>query len=323
MATILQVLLLIAGVGMVLSGDYPSQWWLAAIGGMLVVSSPFVSRVLEELSIPDYASIKKSARKRAERRQDAKQQQVELSNNREKIGFQYFKSTFLFAGYVAAADGDVCASEKALLEQMLQRLGLQRQQIQAAEDYFHQGCSPNFDSSSAIDEFVAVCNVAPTLCQAFIETQFAFADVNGRVVMAEFRIIDELAQRLGLSAAFRQLLDEYYQRACEYAEEQASAKVENQKRERDKRRYQAQQEKLNKSLNPKERKLRLAFAVLGLEKGASINAIKRAYRAQIKRHHPDNLLAQGYPNELLAAATQRSAEINRAYQLLKQTYKFR
>jgi DnaJ like chaperone protein len=55
------------------------------------------------------------------------------------------------------------------------------------------------------------------------------------------------------------------------------------------------------------------YAVLGLAETAASVDIKRAYRALIRKHHPDKLVSQGLPPELIAQATEKMKRINAAY----------
>jgi DnaJ like chaperone protein len=55
------------------------------------------------------------------------------------------------------------------------------------------------------------------------------------------------------------------------------------------------------------------YAVLGLPESAPDSDIKRTYRALIRKHHPDKLVAQGLPPELIAQATEKMKRINAAY----------
>jgi len=56
-----------------------------------------------------------------------------------------------------------------------------------------------------------------------------------------------------------------------------------------------------------------AYDVLGLPTTASEDVIKRTYRALVRKHHPDKLLAAGLPAERIAEATEKIKVINAAY----------
>ena len=55
------------------------------------------------------------------------------------------------------------------------------------------------------------------------------------------------------------------------------------------------------------------YSVLGVSADADTAAVKKAYRTLIREHHPDRLIAQGLPEEFVAAATEKMATINTAY----------
>lgn len=56
-----------------------------------------------------------------------------------------------------------------------------------------------------------------------------------------------------------------------------------------------------------------AYDVLGLPTTATDEVIKRTYRALIRKHHPDKLVAAGLPASRVAEATERVKIINAAY----------
>lgn len=62
-----------------------------------------------------------------------------------------------------------------------------------------------------------------------------------------------------------------------------------------------------------ERHLEEAFALLGLDAGASIAEVKRAYRRAVARHHPDRLLSQGAAEPQIHEATRLTRAIRAAY----------
>ena len=58
-------------------------------------------------------------------------------------------------------------------------------------------------------------------------------------------------------------------------------------------------------------------AILGLRaEKASIEEIKKTYRALIRTHHPDKLVAQGMAPEFIATATEKMKRINGAYDVI-------
>jgi DnaJ like chaperone protein len=56
------------------------------------------------------------------------------------------------------------------------------------------------------------------------------------------------------------------------------------------------------------------YAVLGIEPGIAASELKSIYRALVREHHPDALLARGVPPSLIKIAEARMAAINTAYE---------
>ncbi len=56
------------------------------------------------------------------------------------------------------------------------------------------------------------------------------------------------------------------------------------------------------------------YLILGIEPGARPEEIKAAYRALVRDHHPDALIARGVPLDLMRIAEGRMAAINTAYE---------
>lgn len=55
------------------------------------------------------------------------------------------------------------------------------------------------------------------------------------------------------------------------------------------------------------------YRVLGLQRGVSLADARSRYRALVKEHHPDRLIAEGLPPEFIAIANRRLAAINAAW----------
>lgn len=61
------------------------------------------------------------------------------------------------------------------------------------------------------------------------------------------------------------------------------------------------------------------FAVLGLHHDAENDEIKARYRQLARDNHPDKLMAEGLPEEVIAVANQKLARINAAYDEIART----
>jgi DnaJ like chaperone protein len=57
-----------------------------------------------------------------------------------------------------------------------------------------------------------------------------------------------------------------------------------------------------------------SYVILGLREDATVEEIKTTYRALIRKHHPDKLVAEGMAPEFVEAATEKMKRINAAYE---------
>ncbi len=60
-----------------------------------------------------------------------------------------------------------------------------------------------------------------------------------------------------------------------------------------------------------------AYEILGLERGASLELVKKQYRALAKKYHPDILNANNVSKEELELGVKKFQRINEAYELIK------
>lgn len=58
------------------------------------------------------------------------------------------------------------------------------------------------------------------------------------------------------------------------------------------------------------------YVVLGIGPEASDGEVKAHYRALVKEHHPDRLMAKGVPQDLVEVMTDKIARINSAYDVI-------
>ena len=62
-----------------------------------------------------------------------------------------------------------------------------------------------------------------------------------------------------------------------------------------------------------------AYKALGVTKKSTDQEIKRAYRKLMSQYHPDKLMGQGVPDDMIKVATEQAKEVQTAYDLIKKT----
>ena len=65
----------------------------------------------------------------------------------------------------------------------------------------------------------------------------------------------------------------------------------------------------------------MAYEALGITEQTSDKDAKRAYRKLMSEYHPDKLMGQGVPDDMIKVATERSQEVQAAYDLIKKSRK--
>ena len=65
--------------------------------------------------------------------------------------------------------------------------------------------------------------------------------------------------------------------------------------------------------------LQQSYDSLGIKADASAQEIKRAYRKLVSQYHPDKLVSQGLPEEMMEMSKKRVREINAAYDKIKES----
>lgn len=59
------------------------------------------------------------------------------------------------------------------------------------------------------------------------------------------------------------------------------------------------------------------YVILGVSSDADDAALRAAHRARVRENHPDRLIADGMPEELIALATEELARVNAAWETIK------
>ncbi len=200
----------------------------------------------------------------------------------------FLETVFISMGKLAKADGVVSQDEIDHVEQFMRKLGMTSEHRSQAIAWFKQGADPAFDIAPVCQRFMSICGHTRNLKQMLLVYLIVMALADGHFHPAEQTLLADIAARLGYDqASFRQLLDMVLNQS-HFSGGQAgdSAALDD------------------------------AYKALGVTKDSTDAEIKRAYRKLMSQYHPDKLIGQGMPADMIAMATEQAKEIQLAHELI-------
>ncbi len=218
------------------------------------------------------------------------------SRSREETAF--FTATFGVMGYVCKADGRVSPGEIDFARGIMARMDLSPEQVRTAVRLFNEGKLPGFPLEAVLGQLRHEVRSRRHLLRLFVEIQLAAAHADGVLSAAEGRVLLHICDRLGFSRLEFRNLD-------------AAARA-----------WGGHREQARPEAAAPRRGLGGDYAVLDVPEDASDGEVKKAYRRLMSQHHPDKLLAQGLPEEMIKVATEKTREIRAAYERVREARGF-
>lgn len=199
----------------------------------------------------------------------------------------FFETCFQLLGHIAKADGRVTENEIDHAEHLISQMGLTAEHRQQAIQLFKQGSSSDFDLNAAMQRFTQSCGRYQVLRNTFIQFIISMALADGELHANEEKILRECARYIGIN-------EQQFQQFMHMASGQ----------------HQFHGSQSQGSLTS-------AYEAMGLKPECSDADLKRAYRKLMSQNHPDKLIAQGVPEDMIQLATEKSQDIQNAYERIK------
>ena len=214
---------------------------------------------------------------------------------------EFLYATFATMGHLAKSSGQVSNEEIRLAEHLMSQMQLQGELRLKAQEAFRAGKSADFPLKETLRRFRASVKDSRNLLRFFMEVQLQVAFADGELHAAERRVLLTIARELGFSEAeLEQLLA--FAEAQLYGSRQGSSSGHS---------------RGSQQAPPPADRLRNAYRILEVAETADDNEVKRAYRRQMSKHHPDKLMSQGLPKEMMELAKEKAQDIQLAWETIK------
>jgi DnaJ like chaperone protein len=180
----------------------------------------------------------------------------------------------------------------------MDEMRLNHEQKTLAKQFFNKGKMANFNLSRILTLLQEACRDNAELLKLFMDIQYRAAQTDGLSDM-KLQALDVVFRQMGftpLHQQYRFYEDFGYQNSQQSTNQRSYSRQNNHS-------YQA-------PLNT----LMQAYAILEVKPTANKQEVKAAYRRLTSRNHPDKLIAQGLPEEMIKIANDKTQKIRKAYE---------
>jgi DnaJ like chaperone protein len=212
----------------------------------------------------------------------------------------FFRAAFGVMGHVAKADGRVSEQDIAAARRIFRQFNVGEADTRAAMEYYTQGKGAGYDLDAALAGLAAACRGREEVLRMFLEIQMHAALLGDGLAGPSRAALLRVANALGIGAiefAHLEILARLQAQAAGYAADGAGGARRD---------------------APRGGTLAEAYEVLEVAATATDAEVKRSYRRQMSRNHPDKLVARGLPESMLEVAKQKTQAIQAAYERIRE-----
>lgn len=198
----------------------------------------------------------------------------------------FIGATAMTMGYIAKHDGRVSEAEISAARRVLNELPLDEQGRKRAITVFNRGKDPGAPLRWVLVLLRTVGRRRPEELARFLDFQLRVAAADGLPDGEREQLLRWIWRRAGVSGV------------------DLDARLEGMRRG-----------KLNRTVRPT---IDHAYRLLGVSRNASIDQVRKAYRRAISKSHPDRMVGNGYTEQEIEAASERTRQIRAAYEAIRE-----
>ncbi|MCE0722640.1 co-chaperone DjlA [Legionella resiliens] len=241
---------------------------------------------------------------------------IYYTEKRKAIQKVFFEATFSIMGHLAKADGRVSEQELNMARLFMDEMRLSSEQKTLAKHFFNEGKQPQFNLDSALENLKKICEENRDLLRLFIDIQYRAAQTDG-LDSKKIKVLDKIFSKLGFAPLHKQYrFYEDFGDASYSSEPQNDAKQQSEQSRQSDSSSQSYSSYSRYTYQPTKTNLDYAYALLEVPSDASKQEVKKAYRRLLSRNHPDKLISQGLPQEMIKMANEKTQKIVKAYELI-------
>lgn len=208
----------------------------------------------------------------------------------------FFEVTMSLLGHMAKADGRVSEEEIAHAEALMAKMGVADRRRQRAIELFKQGTLADFDLSADLRQFSAAARFRPDLKRNLLLFLVEMAMADGDLHAKEETILRRVAEQINIDKQSFEKMLEMLKAQHRFSHSGRSGTAASTQAD-----------------------LSAAYQALGVAANSTDKQVKTAYRKLMSQYHPDKMIAKGVPEDMLSVATEKTQEIQAAYDLIERS----